>query len=646
MSNPPPPSPSPFAPPRRGALRRAFPLGAAAATVAALAAAACMSTPAPEPMPAPPPAAAAPAPAAAMAAAPDTARPRLRAAAQLPLVLREIAVPAPSDTLREPLVVPSVGKVLNAVLEVIQDSFAVPGVGKERLSAYRLVSANGRTYNRAGFPGPTFRIHPGDSVHITLINHLPPDSAQHRCLNYGATTSNPPRDSIPNCFHGPNTTNIHYHGFHVTPDGTGDNVLLEIGPDSTWQFAFRVPMDQSPGTHWYHPHKHGSVAIEVTNGMSGAFEIVGGGLDSLTQANHIREHLVGVQQVDSMVNLIGSTGPGVKLVNGQADPVIIMRPREVQRWRIVNENVSQSTTYKVLFPATDLTAPKMYDIARDGVQYAPSNYSTVPDTSLILGPGNRLDVFVQAPADTGTHLFRAVIAANTRGQRELPQLRANARGGTQTLLRVRVVADGTPVQTQLPQALPPLPGFLGNLAVPATPAATVVFTDSGPQGGVGPAFYLGNGANPYQRFNPGTPFIQMPLGATQLWVVQNTTQNALSHPFHIHINPFQVVRVSYGPTDPNAALFQQLATAAGKDPIWLDVIPLPVPYTNAAGVTVPGEVQIVQQYTDFTGTFVMHCHILGHEERGMMQLLQIVAPTSMAPPGTAPPPAAGGHSHH
>src|SRR5690606_23514295 len=111
-------------------------------------------------------------------------------------------------------------------------------------------------------------------------------------------------DTYPNCFHGPNSTNIHYHGFHVTPNSPGDNVLLEIPPDSTFQFAFRAPLNQSPGTHWYHPHKHGSVALQVINGMAGAFIVEGGGLDSLTKANNIRERVFVVQQIDPNLNLV------------------------------------------------------------------------------------------------------------------------------------------------------------------------------------------------------------------------------------------------------------------------------------------------------------------------------------------------------
>ncbi|HEX5724183.1 MAG TPA: multicopper oxidase family protein [Longimicrobiaceae bacterium] len=556
---------------------------------------------------------------------------------------RPAVLPAPNftpDSLRQPIVVRSQNRLLEATLEVVQTPLSVPGVGTLNLRAYKLLQGNGISYadsNKVAYPGPTFRIQRGDSVRILLINHLPQDTTENECESYSAY--NQGRDTFPNCFHGPNWTNIHYHGMHVTPDSTGDNVLIQIGPDSTWQFAFGIPQNQSPGTHWYHPHKHGSVALQVTNGMAGALIVEGGGLDSLTRANNIKEYLVAVQQVDSQVNLVGTAVASKLLVNGQLNPVIVMRPNEVQRWRLVNENVSKSTTYTLVFEdSTGRAEPKLYDIARDGVQFAPANYSTAsPDTNLIVAPGNRLDMFVQAPADTGFHLLNArVVASNVRAQRELPQARGNARGVTQSLLRVRVVNDGTPVQTQLPPSLPPLPSFLNNLQPTADTAAYVVFTDSGAQGGNGPAFYLGRRDSVYMKFNPDSVFLPLPLDRTQTWKVSNNSANGLNHPFHIHVNPFQVVYV-YAPlsTDGNQPLYQQInAAAAGGFPIWMDVFPLPLSNGDDAGYIV-----LRQAYEDFTGKFVMHCHILGHEERGMMQLLDVVGP------GGSTSTAGGGHRH-
>ncbi|HET7460990.1 MAG TPA: multicopper oxidase family protein [Longimicrobium sp.] len=587
------------------------------------------------------------------AAAPAAAQQgrRARPLFQRPRVVangRVVVIPR-GPILGQPRVIEPVNHVIDAELTVIDTVLDVPSVGSTKLFAYKLTALNGQpvTDYPAQFPGPSFRFAPGDSVRIHLVNALPDTGSQHTCLPY--TTH--PQDVAPNCFHGSDWTNIHYHGMHVTPDGTGDNVLLEVAPRSSFQYAFGVPTDQSPGTHWYHPHKHGSVALQVTNGMSGALLVVdtARGLDSLTRAMNIREFLLAAQQVNAQVKLVGQVPThGTMLINGQSNPTIIMRRSEVQRWRLVNENVSQSTTYQVLFqPSGARALPKLYDIARDGVQYAPQNYDPVhPDTNLIVAPGNRLDMFVQAPADTGTFQLRAQITSRSLAQRVLPFLRglnATVQAVSQPLLTVRVVGDTETVQTQLPQSLPPLPSFLANL--PATPdtSAYLVFSDAGAKGGAGPEFWLGTSANPRQKFSDSV-FISVPLNATQTWKVNNysTVPKGINHPFHIHVNPYQVMYVyAPNPNDGNKPLYDDInAAAQAGNPYWMDTFPLPL----SSGST-QGYIVVRQQYTNFTGTFVMHCHILGHEERGMMQKVQIVNGTSAAAPTSASAPAAHTMQH-
>jgi FtsP/CotA-like multicopper oxidase with cupredoxin domain len=227
-------------------------------------------------------------------------------------------------------------------------------------------------------------------------------------------------------------------------------------------------------------------------------------------------------------------------------------------------------------------------------------------------------MFVQAPADTGLHQLNAVLVGAPGARRELPpalQARATA---SQALLRILVVPNDNNAQTQLPQQLPPLPSFLNNLTTPPDTSVSLVFSETGnvPTGDVAnpPSFYLGLASNPQVKFNPSVPLIRMPLGATQMWKVTNQSLR-LNHPFHIHVNPFQVLYVSYQPSDGNAPFYAQLnAAASAGRPLWMDTFALPK----------GGYIVIRQRYDDFTGRFVMHCHILGHEERGMMQLVEII----------------------
>ncbi len=113
-----------------------------------------------------------------------------------------------------------------------------------------------RSYNGA-LVGPTLRARPGDNLLVRVINDLPDEPA----AAHPSPTSGP---------HGLNTTNLHSHGLHVSPEDNSDNVFLEVAPRSRQDFRFLLPTDHPPGTHWYHPHKHGAVAIQVSSGMAGA----------------------------------------------------------------------------------------------------------------------------------------------------------------------------------------------------------------------------------------------------------------------------------------------------------------------------------------------------------------------------------------
>jgi FtsP/CotA-like multicopper oxidase with cupredoxin domain len=659
-----------------------------------------------------------------------------------------------ADSLQEPLVVRSVNGVLSATLDVTIADLPVTRAGyvdaaadsvvKHVLStdtlplrAYTLAATTDPAYRRNDprftprFPGPTFRVRPGDLVQIWLRNKLPRPTTRADsntvCMTYPAAEALPdtarpyPRDRFQDCFHGPNYTNIHYHGMHVSPDSNstvvGDDVLMVIAPGDSVLYSFRIPLNQSPGTHWYHPHKHGSVAVQVANGMAGAFIVEDPhvGVDKFTRDHNLREHLIAFQQIDTVVGLFHGDQLNIldkvpPLVNGQNFPVIYMAPGEMQRWRIVNENVTRNTkTLEFRFENRPGREPQMVEVARDGVQFAAANMAMDTDTSLLLGAGNRLDVIVKAPTEPGTHHFRLRhlpgASRRTRDPALPPQrvLQSEEQRDRQQLadsnayLLLRVIVDpslrsrnrGLPeriadLSSFLGRRIPPPPSFQRGTLPLATRPAMIVFTDTGAPGHFEkPAqFFLGSSTSPFQRFNDTVVFVPsdvagnpmpMYLDSTQTWTVVNNSSAAVNvnHPFHIHINPFQVNWVvAPDPKDPFQPLYRELNRAASRNqsPIWLDVIPLPLPAKDSAGNAIPNSAYVVltQRYDRFqgcrdgkcgepTGQFVMHCHILGHEERGMMQVLEIVEPASRrrdaghgghgAHPGGGAPAAQSQHRH-
>jgi L-ascorbate oxidase len=113
---------------------------------------------------------------------------------------------------------------------------------------------------------PAIKAYPSQTVRIALNNNLPKEDV---------ATCPPPNGRnhiIPSCF---NITNLHFHGLHVSPAGNSDNVLLEVAPGQKFEYEINIPADHPAGTFWYHSHRHGSTALQVSSGMAGPFIIKG-----------------------------------------------------------------------------------------------------------------------------------------------------------------------------------------------------------------------------------------------------------------------------------------------------------------------------------------------------------------------------------
>ena len=605
-------------------------------------------------------------------------------------------------------------------------------------------------------PGPTMRARVGKQVSILFLNRINDKNFSYTFVTANGTSnpqygcdqaSNPAiypaKDVFPNCFHGSSTANIHFHGTHTSPDGLGDNVLVQVMPDSSvsidnWVAAFKdvlakksIPKSwaelpqayrtkqqslvtakggglwhfdhqqielgqwpqyiagayfnifelpdptksggnkykagQAPGTHWYHAHKHGSTALHSLNGMAGAF-IIEGPYDDFfktfygTSYGPDFEKVLVFQLINPNQNLerqgvnFGSIGPGVLTLNGTSiytdktvtpnqavAPVLNMRPGEVQLWRVLN--ASNGSIFKgitgaagpgVIFPDFFQTAGFTFQqTAKDGVQFSPGNYATQPFLELLvpnqagappglfLASGNRADVLVQAPA--------TVPAVNP--------VPFTSNGGI--VLYVNVTGDPVTNMTMPPDdQWPEMPDFLDDLPQPTNYPHTVTFgwnAEPGrPQAGGGrltsnvglnlpPRYTIDN-----RQFEQNGPLVDqcMPLDGLQEWVLVNET--TVTHPFHIHINPFQVTKIEVPVASADGTSFTYTTYAPKDNFYWSDTQNIPAGVSLANGQFAAGRVTIRHQFVDFTGTYVLHCHILAHEDRGMMQLVRVV-PTKRYP---------------
>ena len=356
----------------------------------------------------------------------------------------------------------------------------------------------------------------------------------------------------------------------------------------------------------------------MLNGMSGAF-IIEGDYDTELRATFpgLQEKILVVQQYDSIPNVErnGSNGLPPIQINGQLQPTIKMQPGEIQLWRLINATVQAPNINTFFFveassapPAGGApsvvpvaqrgTVPAFRTIAVDGVQFAWQNYNRrKADTEFGMSLGNRIDVLVQAPLLTdGKPKDMVMMFAAVGGAQPAPSPQ-------NTMLRVRV--EGPPKPTAWPLAWEPdpnnpnkplgkyltFPEFLADLS-PATSGKQREVTFSNAAGDL-----VVNG----KPFQDGVVDECMSLNTFEEWKISNTAGSF--HPFHIHVNPCQIVEINDGTT----------TTSLPQPWVWHDTIALP-----------PGGYVVTRsKYVDFTGKFVLHCHILAHEDLGMMQVVEV-----------------------
>ncbi|HEV3385568.1 MAG TPA: redoxin domain-containing protein [Gemmata sp.] len=192
-----------------------------------------------------------------------------------------------ADDLKQPQTVHSVNGVCDVVLEAIVGKNAFPAAGMDNWSlqstTYVLRGANNEILNIGGLVGPIIRVGKGDKLRIRIINSLDPKELPK---------DNETRENYPQ---GYSVTNLHTHGLHVSPSKAADNIYVEIMPHEQHQFEYEIPANHPAGTYWYHPHKHGSVALQLTGGMAGAL-IVEGDLDHVPGIKGITEQVLVLQQ--------------------------------------------------------------------------------------------------------------------------------------------------------------------------------------------------------------------------------------------------------------------------------------------------------------------------------------------------------------
>ena len=458
---------------------------------------------------------------------------------------------------------------------------------------------------------PTLRLNPGDNLNLTLTNQLNLSTSSVS----GSTTPHmhmAPMKTKPadtSCNGGTitvNSTNLHFHGLNIPPVCHQDDIINTLiqPTDPPFQYQIQIPSNEPPGLYWYHTHPHGFTTNQVNGGASGAL-IVSGIENVKPQVAGLTEQVLILRQqfLNPSSWIPGNyqltlnfqtivTPPNFNL------PVIVADPGEKQFWRVLNSSTQAFFDIQVLYNGT---AQSLELISVDAVPVTGDPYVT----DIAIPPAGRAEFVVPGPPE-GANAVLAKLPFYT-GQAGNPnpgQILANIMSSSDASKRHLAV----PQKHRIPAAkVPPATRqrFSGLATSKATVNRTLYFSEAA-EGTNGPTNYFitVEGQQPLVFSTANPPAIVTNVGAIEQWTIENHSSE--QHAFHIHQIHFLVTAINGVP----------LSTPVMQDtvniPYWNGTLPYPT-------VTI----QLDFSDPEIAGTFVYHCHVLDHEDGGMMAEIQV-----------------------
>jgi FtsP/CotA-like multicopper oxidase with cupredoxin domain len=495
---------------------------------------------------------------------------------------------------------------------VVEDPFAIRaqnGVLQASFALGQSVDGEGFTHYCYQYqtPGgvveaPTLWLYPGDQLQLSVQNVIQDADASKMKMEHASAGGEVCGDGGAATV---SSTNVHFHGMPIPPICHQDDVIDTLIQPGSPPFDFNIPIpkDTPPGLYWYHPHVHGFTEFQVNGGAAGA--IVVEGMDKVRpEVKGLKERVLVIRQ-QYLVPWI--PGPYQLTINYQVSdfpitgaPVITMKPGERQFWRVVNATLQDFLPLQVLFNGNP---EKLEVIALDGYPLK----ETRKVTTILVPPAGRAEFIVQAPLAGGAGDFITnAYSTGLTGNPDFSQLLAvlQPKGGD---IKTRPRQPAVQESAKTSAGHPVTKMRWSDLESKRVTAERKIYFSEEFGGTNGPIhFYVTVQGQKQKIFEPDEkPVITTHVGAIEDWTIENRALE--THAFHIHQLHFKLLEVDGKPV-PHGDV--------------LDTVT--IPFWTGKGPYHSVKVRMDFSDPNIAGTFLFHCHILLHEDLGMMHKILVL----------------------
>jgi FtsP/CotA-like multicopper oxidase with cupredoxin domain len=509
-----------------------------------------------------------------------------------------------------------------SVVPAPPDLFSQNGTLNVTFNYFTTMDSAGRTLfcfvTPNGFEGPTLHVKPGDTLNVTVTNLVPPpppgsptevvSNPSNKCGDMTMTIT---------------SVNVHYHGTNTSPTCHSDEVIhTVINSGESFQYSLHFPTDEPPGLYWYHPHIHGLAEAAVQGGATGAI-IVDGIANFQPAVAGLPQRVLVVR--DQVVAGVPDDSPGIPAWDvslnyvpipfvttpspGFVPAIIKMKTGSKEFWRVDNTSADTILDLQLVY---DNVAQPLTLVALDGVpigsQDGTTHGQTLTQTHILIPTAGRAEFIVNAPSASVRKAVFQTLNVDTGPDGDVDPTRPLA------VIQTSTTAPPLPVtEAALPaNSANAMAGnrFAGLSTARVTARRTLYFSE-GPSDPTNPDsepnfFITVDGATP-TLFDPNNPpAITTHQGAVEDWTIQNRTGE--NHEFHLHQVHFMLLAVNGVPVPPSQQQFYDTFNV----PFW----------------TGTGAFPSITVRADFRGPdigdFVYHCHILEHEDHGMMAIVRVL----------------------